>query len=1145
MINIRQLSLIACLATTLVACSNDGGSPPDARTPAGAGASGQIVSGSGVKGPLAGADANLYTVDPTAPDLKGPLLGSGITGPDARLQGLTIPAGQAGLVLLEIVANDATVDLTTGAAPIMNNFRSILTAAEIESGNVYATPLTTLVVGLALAKADSTAAPFTGNGDDSVSIEELSVALPSASRLVVSTLGFGLDVSTNLFTAPPLLTDLTDTEDEQRNVLAYRQAIEAVAAILSLVVEDAKSNNPASTLNSDEVIAAVALDLSDGEIDGQAGGAPIGLLADVSDVANIARTDVSTLRVPGTEVLVANVASIVASEVTQTGAAVSASGISSGDVQVALRAVSIVTDFDGDGVPDMTDAFPEDAEEVADTDGDGIGDNADADADGDGTDNIDDAFPLNPEEVADTDGDGQGNNADTDDDNDGILDADDRFPLDNTETADADGDGIGNNADEDDDNDGTDDANDAFPLIASETADTDGDGIGDNADTDDDNDGVLDGDDVLPLDSRSSTGTRVVIGPDGGSVTSQDQRLQLEFPAGALQADTAITIGQLGADALNELVGDRASAQPYLLGPEGLSLDVPATASFQFTSDEERNDKTRVPFFVTDNLVNTLNESLYQPLSNSATVPLSTLSTFAFGFGRIVLKAEELIDAAVGASFTGQYSFRNSGSGTVMAGEVNPEGFDGTTFSIQPTLGGAEAFVTELAHVTAPSLPLEAGSESVGSISGKCVDVGRNVISFNVDYRDIIDSTVLFNTSPASGQHVVSIDVVCSDAPQPITQSVFIPVGPGIDRVTTIAYDYFPPQQNRTLPPQRLIVVSDNQTLLSSFDGSSQTSISTQPEPDNFGAVLVKNDTTEQIFTYGAGGTTGGVVQDGAFVRLFGSFFNRARTTDMVYALDATGTIDPTRAISVEGDALYDNFVDGNVPERTKLLDLPVVSNDFPGNSVSYSPISATTGVVVTRGESSEAWLIDTANKTGKKLGEVGDDALNVRCVGGLAGGVIGCAVSAYQSKEIRTLFGRGEDFVFGPVISGVSTATLGLRANGSGDMIVSYANDASGALTLKQLTTPGNQTDSGAPLPFGLGIQEEYFISDFFTVSGEVGLVFSLIGRVGDGESFFGSEQLPNGGAVVSGKDGQGEGFVGVVPGELFGDQGFTVWFN
>jgi len=73
-------------------------------------------------------------------------------------------------------------------------------------------------------------------------------------------------------------------------------------------------------------------------------------------------------------------------------------------------------DSDGDGVPDIQDAFPNDPTETTDTDGDDVGDNADA-------------FPNDPAETTDTDADGVGDNADLDDDNDGIPDNVDPYPL--------------------------------------------------------------------------------------------------------------------------------------------------------------------------------------------------------------------------------------------------------------------------------------------------------------------------------------------------------------------------------------------------------------------------------------------------------------------------------------------------------------------------------------------------------------------------------------------------------------------------------------------------------------------------------------------------------------------------------------------
>jgi len=168
-------------------------------------------------------------------------------------------------------------------------------------------------------------------------------------------------------------------------------------------------------------------------------------------------------------------------------------------------------DADGDGVPDINDAFPLDPTEWADTDSDGVGDNADAfpndpsetkDTDSDGVGDNKDAFPSDPSEWLDTDNDGVGDNADafprdatqqTDRDGDGCgdnLDGNhpDLYPDDPTECKDSDGDGIPDGQDDtpnefsDADGDGVSDFHDAFPEDPTEWVDTDDDGTGDNSD---------------------------------------------------------------------------------------------------------------------------------------------------------------------------------------------------------------------------------------------------------------------------------------------------------------------------------------------------------------------------------------------------------------------------------------------------------------------------------------------------------------------------------------------------------------------------------------------------------------------------------------------------------------------------------------
>lgn len=76
-------------------------------------------------------------------------------------------------------------------------------------------------------------------------------------------------------------------------------------------------------------------------------------------------------------------------------------------------------DWDGDGVPDVRDAFPVDPNETTDRDGDGVGDNADA-------------FPMDPARSDPTDGDTGNENDPPPNDNENDNSPGDTSPPDTT-----------------------------------------------------------------------------------------------------------------------------------------------------------------------------------------------------------------------------------------------------------------------------------------------------------------------------------------------------------------------------------------------------------------------------------------------------------------------------------------------------------------------------------------------------------------------------------------------------------------------------------------------------------------------------------------------------------------------------------------
>ncbi len=524
----RTLLCSSVVVLALSACSDSNTSSVDAD-------SGGIVTvnGGGVKGPLADAIVTVYRFDASqsGAGYRGANVGEGITDGKASIKGLGIDTNTHPLpYILEVTSHAGTIDLTTGAYPVIHTLRTVITQDLIDKKEqIYATPLTTMAVDLAIKQL--------ADGTGTVDVAAFEAALQSAASQVISTVGFGLKDDVNIFDTPPLINDETDTAEEQENTAAYRTAVEALTAI---VYEMEQLSQGEGDTNS--VLSELVDDLADGNIDGQVNG-------NTSTILNAAARDVlkqdpDNMLIPGTDKKVSEVTAVLETEKAQTGSTTDTSAMAS--VVIVTQPAVTNSDLDNDGVLNASDAFPHDAAASKDFDKDGLPDDlvsgvattlvADEDDDNDGAPDATDDFPLNAAEQADTDNDGIGNNADADDDGDGVADVDDAYPLDSSRSSiddidgdlwpneyddapndpaipgtpfaesDPDRDGVPNSHDADDDNDGVPDVDDAFPLDSTEYLNTDaslpnGDALGDNADTDDDGDGVLDINDAFPKDN--------------------------------------------------------------------------------------------------------------------------------------------------------------------------------------------------------------------------------------------------------------------------------------------------------------------------------------------------------------------------------------------------------------------------------------------------------------------------------------------------------------------------------------------------------------------------------------------------------------------------------------------------------------------
>jgi alpha-tubulin suppressor-like RCC1 family protein len=304
--------------------------------------------------------------------------------------------------------------------------------------------------------------------------------------------------------------------------------------------------------------------------------------------------------------------------------------------------LNVSLDWDADGAPNASDAFPLDGAEWLDTDGDGTGNNADTDddadgltdaqeaglgsnpllvdSDGDGVNDNLDALPTNSGETIDTDGDGIGNNSDTDDDGDGMADVSDAFPLNGAEWLDTDGDGTGNNADGDDDGDGVadtaeatagtnplladtdgdgvNDKLDTFPLDSTETVDTDGDGSGNNADPDDDNDGLSDVEEAALGTNPLLTDT------DADGFADASDAVPLNYAARANVTNVRPVIAGASVEAMlrkRDTDGGAVTFEVLTQPSKGtVSLLDPTTGAFTYTAQSDTYGSDSFSFQLTD-----------------------------------------------------------------------------------------------------------------------------------------------------------------------------------------------------------------------------------------------------------------------------------------------------------------------------------------------------------------------------------------------------------------------------------------------------------------------------------------------------------------------------------------------------------------
>ncbi|NOY16159.1 MAG: right-handed parallel beta-helix repeat-containing protein [Gammaproteobacteria bacterium] len=261
-----QRSLLIIISLLITACGGGGGSSPqDALVQPTTPAAPQLfISGGGVKGPLAYASVELYTLDKQYNELYAPgkPIAAATTDAYARITSLPVPLDTQPPYILVIDGTNA-IDRNTGLPPVIKKLVTIITRASLEARQpVYATPYTTLAYQM--LRLDS---PTRGNNP----LVSLDQSLTDFSDQIVQSISFGMPSESNIFTTPPVITRATTSIAQQSLVVQHRAAIEAFSSLLY------EMHLSSSTISTDELMQRLAVDLySDGTINNSDGVQKIG-----------------------------------------------------------------------------------------------------------------------------------------------------------------------------------------------------------------------------------------------------------------------------------------------------------------------------------------------------------------------------------------------------------------------------------------------------------------------------------------------------------------------------------------------------------------------------------------------------------------------------------------------------------------------------------------------------------------------------------------------------------------------------------------------------------------------------------------------------------------------------------------------------
>jgi hypothetical protein len=338
-------------------------------------------------------------------EVKENLLSFGLTNEQGLLPNLRVDQYR-GFIYMEVKALSKTVDLNSGRAPIINKMETVFHTDDIigngalnsEDKTVYfllngieqrdsegkfitdrtlikpegsdellevrpmylATPLTQLGLAVMIEKL-KTLKPFQkdlnldGAPDQLFSKSLFNGVLTETSDLIVESLGIGMQPGQNIFKSASIRTpELKYNKVKELEAIQHRYSIENFASFLHSL--HTRTNKPGV-----ELLALIAEDLVDDQLDAHAYSDPVAFLSEIPEYFFLLQSDLSEKFLADTSIPVSDTFYVMNDELITTQPEFPLSGFSSQRNELSLPVPKGGRDSDGDGVLDNEDQAPLDA----------------------------------------------------------------------------------------------------------------------------------------------------------------------------------------------------------------------------------------------------------------------------------------------------------------------------------------------------------------------------------------------------------------------------------------------------------------------------------------------------------------------------------------------------------------------------------------------------------------------------------------------------------------------------------------------------------------------------------------------------------------------------------------------------------------